>query len=193
MTTQQNVQPTSGTDTAVVAVFASHEFAEAAVNQLAASHFDITKISVVGRGGFHQEEIAGFYNVGDRVRIWGENGAFWGGLWGLLMGGLFVTIPVLGPIVVVGHLAIMVVAAIEGAVVVGGLSALGAALYSVGIPKDSVVRYEEAVKADNALVIVHGTPSEVERARAILQSRHPTQVDIHKNLNIEPAQTQPLR
>ena len=87
----------------------------------------------------------------------------------------------------------MVVAAIEGAVVVGGVSALGAALCSVGIPKDSVVRYEEAVKADNALVIVHGTPSEVERARAILQSRHPTQVDIHKNLNIEPAQTQPLR
>lgn len=187
MTTQQNVPPTSGTDTAVVAVFANHEFAEAAVNQLAASHFDITKISVVGRGGFHKEEVGGFYNAGDRVRIWGKNGAFWGGLWGLLMGGLFVTLPVLGPIVVVGHLAIMVVAAIEGAVVVGGLSALGAALYSVGIPNDSVVRYEEALKADNALVIVHGTPSDVERARAILQSQHPTQLDIHKNLNMDPA------
>jgi hypothetical protein len=32
----------------------------------------------------------------------------------------------------------MVISAIEGAVVLGGLSALGAALYSTGIPKDSV-------------------------------------------------------
>jgi hypothetical protein len=33
----------------------------------------------------------------------------------------------------------MVFLAIEGAVVVGGLSAFGAALFSLGIPKDSVI------------------------------------------------------
>jgi hypothetical protein len=43
-----------------------------------------------------------------------------------------------GPAIVLRHLATMVLAAIEGAVVVGGLNALGAALYSFGIPKDSV-------------------------------------------------------
>ncbi len=36
--------------------------------------------------------------------------------------------------------------ALEGAAVVGGLSALGAGLYSIGIPKDSVFQYETAVK-----------------------------------------------
>ena len=25
----------------------------------------------------------GYYNAGDRVKMWGRNGAFWGGLWGL--------------------------------------------------------------------------------------------------------------
>ncbi len=35
-----------------------------------------------------------------------------------------------------------IVGALEGAVVRGGLTALGAGLYSIGIPKNSVVQYE---------------------------------------------------
>jgi hypothetical protein len=182
--TAQNLQPTAGTDTAAVAVFDNHEFAAGSVKQLADSGFDIKKVTVVGRGFHTEENVAGFYNAGDRVKFWGKNGALWGGLWGLLMGGLFMTIPFIGPVVVVGHLAVMVVAAVEGAIVVGGLSALGAALYSTGIPKDSVLRYEEAVKADRFLVIVHGTPSEVERARSILHNAHSTQIDIHDHMNM---------
>ena len=52
------------------------------------------------------------------------------------------TIPVVGHVVVLGYLASTAIDGIENAVVVGGLSALGAALYSVGIPKDSVLAYE---------------------------------------------------
>ncbi len=180
----QNAEPTSGTDTAAVAVFDNHEFAEAAVKQLADAGLDITKVSVVGRGFHTEEKVTGFYNAGDRIKVWGKQGAFWGGLWGLLLGGLFMTIPFFGPVLVVGHFAMMVVAAAEGAVVVGGLSALGAALYSVGIPKDSALRYEEAVKADGFLVIVHGTDAEVERAKAILQRSHPTQLDMHESVRM---------
>ena len=40
----------------------------------------------------------------------------------------------------------------------GGLTALGAALYSIGIPKDSIVTYETALKADKFLLLVHGAP-----------------------------------
>ncbi|MHB8442402.1 MAG: general stress protein [Candidatus Tyrphobacter sp.] len=182
--TTESLQPIVGKDTAAVAVFDNHEYAEAAVKKLAASRFDITKVSVVGRGFHTEEKVAGFYNAGDRVKFWGTNGAMWGGFWGLLAGGLFMTVPFIGPVVVVGHLAMMVVAAVEGAIVFGGLSALGAALYSVGIPKDSVLRYEEAVKAEGFLVIVHGTPEEVEYARSILQNEHPIQIDIHKAVNM---------
>lgn len=186
--TMQDVPPASGTDTAAVAVFDNHDYAEAAVKQLAASGFDIKKVSVVGRGFHSEEKVAGFYNAGDRIKFWGRNGALWGGLWGLFFGGLYMTIPVIGPVVVVGHFAIMVAAAIEGAIFTGGLGALGAALYSIGIPKDSVVRYEEAVKADGFLVIVHGTPAEVEAARALLKNAHSTQIDIHDKINMQPSE-----
>jgi hypothetical protein len=82
---------------------------------------------------------------------------------------------------VLGYLATMVVSAIEGAIVVGGLSALGAALYSSGIPKDSVVAYESAVKADGFLVMAHGPAEEVERAKAILGTLSPSRVDLHES------------
>ncbi len=53
-----------------------------------------------------------------------------------------------GPVVVLGYLAAIVITALENAITLGGLSAIGAALYSIGIPKNSVVEYEAAVKAD---------------------------------------------
>jgi predicted ribosome-associated RNA-binding protein Tma20 len=35
------------------------------------------------------------------------------------------------------------------------MSALAGALASVGVPRDSIVRYEAAIKADQFVVIVH--------------------------------------
>ncbi len=64
-----------------------------------------------------------------------------------------------------------IVGALEGAVVVGGLSALGAGLYSMGIPKDSVIQYETDLKTDKFLLLVHGTSNEVEKARSIIEGR----------------------
>jgi hypothetical protein len=188
----QTIPQVPGTETAAVAVFASHEAAGAAVKALAAAGFDIKKISVVGRGFHTEENVSGFYNAGDRIRIWGRSGAFWGGLWGLLMGGLFMTVPIIGPVVVVGHFAVMVAAAIEGAVVIGGLSALGAALFSMGIPKDTIVRYENAIKADGFLLIVHGPASETESARAILANAGPSQLDMHNGITMTTAAVKSL-
>jgi len=182
--TLQQIQPNLHTDTAVVAIFESHENAEAAVKELAQAKFDIKKISVVGRGFHSDEAVTGFYNAGNRIKFWGKNGAFWGGLWGLLFGGLFLTVPVIGPVMVLGHLAVIVASVIEGAVVVGGLSAFGAALCSIGIPKDSVLHYEKTIKADDFLVLVHGSDAEVEDARSILKNYHATQIDIHKNIQM---------
>lgn len=44
------------------------------------------------------------------------------------------TVPVVGHVIVLGYLATVVAAGIENAILVGGLSALGAALYSIGVP-----------------------------------------------------------
>jgi hypothetical protein len=94
----------------------------------------------------------------------------------MLFGAAFFVIPGLGPILVAGPLVAWIVGALEGAVVVGGLSALGAGLYSIGIPKDSVVQYEAALKADKFLLLAHGTADEVAKARDILQTTHPLEL-----------------
>jgi hypothetical protein len=136
-------------------------------------------LSVVGKGYHTEEKVVGFYNVCDRVKFWGTRGAFWGGLWGLFFGGLFLTIPVVGHIVVLGYLASVAISAVETAVIVGGMSALGAALYGIGVPKDSVLQYETALKADNFLVMAHGTAAEMARAKAILGTTNPSRLDMH--------------
>lgn len=99
---------------AVVAVFADHQGAEAAIRKLAGAGIGMKHLSIVGKGYHTEEKVIGFYNTGDSVKFWGTNGAVWGGLWGLFFGGIFMTMPVVGPVMVLGHLAAMVFAAIEG-------------------------------------------------------------------------------
>ena len=167
---------------AVVATFAHHGQAEAAVRKLDAAGLDMKHFSIVGKGYHTEEKVIGFYNNGDRIQFWGKNGAMWGGLWGLFFGGMMLTVPVVGPVVVLGHLAAMVFGALEGAVVVGGLGALGAALYGIGIPKNSVIDYEEALKANGFLIVAHGAAEEMARAKTILETTNPTSLDLHEDV-----------
>ena len=103
------------------------------------------------------------------MKAWGKSGAFWGGVWGMLFGSAFFFIPVLGPIAVAGPLVAWIVGALEGAPVVGGLSVLGAALVGIGIPEDSVVKYETELQAGKFVLIVHGTGAEIDRAHSLLE------------------------
>jgi len=163
----------------VIAVFAEHSAAETAIKKLIAAGFEMKNLSVVGKGYHTDEKVVGFYNSGDRIKFWGTRGAFWGGFWGLFLGGLFISVPAVGQVVVLGYLASIAIAAIENAVLVGGVSALAAALYSIGVPKDSVIQYETALKADSFLVMAHGTAEEVARAKAILGTVKPSRIDVH--------------
>ncbi len=174
------------TDVAV-GTFANHTDAEAAVKQLTASGFDAGSLSVIGKGYHTEEKVLGFYNTGDRIKIWGSQGAFWGGLWGLLLGGLFISVPITGPVLFLGYLGSVALTAIESAVVVGGAGAIVGALFSIGIPKDSVVRYDAAIKADNFLVMVHGDADQVAKAKTILAEKA-TSVDIHTGLTVPTAE-----
>jgi uncharacterized membrane protein len=167
----------------VVAVFTDHPSAEAAVKKLADSGFEMKQLSVIGKGYHTDEKVIGFYNMGDRVKFWGTRGAFWGGLWGLFFGGLFLTIPIVGHVVVLGYLAAIIVSGVETAVLTGGLSAIGAALYSIGVPKDSVLQYETAIKADGFLVIAHCGAEDVARAMDILGTSHPASLEVHSAAN----------
>jgi len=177
----------------VVAVFESHSQAEEALKELQRSGYDMKKLSILGKDYHTEENVVGYYNAGDRMKRWGKTGAFWGGFWGLLFGSAFFAIPGIGPVLVAGPLVAWIVGALEGAVVVGGLSAVGAGLYSIGIPKDSVVEYESALKSDKFLVLAHGTPEEVEKAKRIMHASRPVTVTVHPVKQPEPAGAGPVR
>ena len=169
----------SKTGNSVVAIYDSHAGAESAIKALQKGGLDMKSFSIVGKG-FHTEEHAlGFYTSGDRVKVWGGQGAFWGSLWGVLFGGAFLLIPAIGPIVVMGPLVTALVGALEGAAVGGTAGALAAALTSIGIPKESVVKYELEVKAGKFLILGHGTADLIEKARGVLGTTGASQLTAH--------------
>jgi len=170
-----------------VAVFKSHREAEAAINELNKSGFDMKKLSIIGRDYHTDEHVVGYYSAGDRMKYWGKMGALWGGFWGLLFGSAFFLIPGVGPLLFAGPIVGYIVGALEGAVVVGGLSALGAGLYSMGIPRNSIIQYETAVKSGKYVLIAHGSEMETIHAREILKNTNHDSLAEHqpKRINNE--------
>jgi hypothetical protein len=152
----------------VVAIYDTHTGAEAALRDLEKAGLDMKRLSIIGKDYHTEEHALGFYNSGDRMKFWGVRGAFWGSLWGFLFGGAFLFIPVIGPLVVMGPLAGWIVGALEGAAVGGAAGVIAAALGSIGIPNDSVVKYELDVKAGKFLVLARGTPEMISHAHVVL-------------------------
>jgi uncharacterized membrane protein len=151
----------------LIAIYDSHQQAEGAIHQLKEAGFDIQHLSIIGKDFQTNEDVVGYYSTGSRMKTWGKNGAFWGGLWGLIMGGVFF-IPGMGPVLVAGPFLSSIVGALEGAVVGGGLSALGAGLYSVGVPKDSVLEYETHLMNGKYLLLAHCSAAELGPIKQVL-------------------------
>jgi hypothetical protein len=170
----------TNSNNSVVAIYSSHADAEAAVKELQRAAFDMKKLSIVGRDHHTDEHVVGYYNAGDRMKYWGKQGAFWGGIWGLFFGSAFFLIPGVGPLLVAGPLVGWIVGGLEGAVVVGGLSAIGAGLYSLDIPKNSILRYETALRTGKFVLIAHGTQEETNRAHDIINGTNPEAAERHQ-------------
>jgi hypothetical protein len=167
-------------ENSLVAIYAQHSDAENAINLPMKGNFDIKKLAILSKGYHTEEDVVGYYSTGDRMKHWGKMGAFWGGLWSLLAGSAFFLIPGVGPVMVAGSAVAWIVAALESAAVVGGLSALGAGLYSQGISKGSALKYESSIKAGKFLLIAHGTSEEAEAARRILANTDAEEINIHQ-------------
>ncbi len=153
---------------AIVAVLHSYAQAEARIGRLRGSGFDLTKLSVVARDCPSEQQMVAYYGPAGQARCWGRNAAFWNGVWGVLSGWAVLVIPDAAPILVAGPLGEWVVAAIRNSAVFGGLNALGAVLYGLGIPKAAALRCEAAVKSDKILLIAHGAAGDIGKAAEIL-------------------------
>lgn len=152
-------------------LFQTHTEADEAIRLLAHAGIDMAQLSLVGKGCCSEEHPVGFYTAADRIKDWWRNGAFWGGIWGLLLAPVVFMLPGLNVAAKGGPLAVALVGAVEGAIVMGSLSALGAALSQIGVPREHVIQYASLVRVDKYLLVVQGDITEQERVRSLLMGR----------------------
>lgn len=163
-------------DQTVVAGYRSHYEAEQAIRHLAEKGVTLDKISLIGRNFETREDVEGFYRPADAALDGAETGAWFGGLFGLLLGMGFFFIPVIGPVFILGPFAGLVAGAIGGA----GVGALTSGLISLGIPQDQAVKYQTRIQSGEFLVVVHGaTVAETEHACATLQGTGQAMLQTH--------------
>jgi uncharacterized membrane protein len=165
--------PTTTLTDHTVAVFATHDQAEAAIKSLSGAGYDMKNLSIIGQDYHTEERPVGFFNTEKRMWSWGKYGAFWGTIWGLLFGSAFMFLPGIGHVMFAGY----IIGALEGAFIGGSFGVIGGALASLGVPEDSLVEYETALKAGSFLVLAHGTEAEVQRAKELLAQTPATRVD----------------
>ncbi len=153
-----------------VYVFDSHHDAEEAIRSLSKAGFDVKQLSLIGKGYHTEEHPIGFYSTGDRIKTWGATGAFWGGIWGMLAAPAVFFLPGLGVLAMAGPVVSVLVGALEGAILAGGVSVIAAALKGVGVEDDQILKYETALKADKYVLKIHGTAQEIAKAQSLLQA-----------------------
>jgi len=142
-----------GEHNAVVAISNTHAEAEAAMRELTHAGFHIKKLSVVGQDYRPAKHVEDYSNTADCMK-YGST-----------------AISGIGPVLIAGPLLGWVLGALEEPVRAGGITAIGTALNNMGIPKDSVLSYETALRFSKFILLVHGTAEEVAHAQNIMQTK----------------------
>jgi hypothetical protein len=164
---------------ACVASYRTHTEAEAAVRLLAQGSVALDQISIIGRNYETQEDVQGFYRPADAALDGAKQGAWFGGIFGLMLGAMgFFVFPIVGAVMVLGPLASMIVGAVGGA----GAGALINGMVASGIPKDQALEYQERLQAGEFLVVVHGDPGETARAHTLLAGTNQLHLQTHSIL-----------
>jgi hypothetical protein len=174
--TTQRGEPSDGV---VIAIYDNKDAIEAAVKELQQASFDLSKISIVGRDSNSEDRPTAFVTTRDRVVFWGELGALFGGLWGFVTSAALIAIPDFGLVVTLGPLGAVIAGVLESAAVIGGLSALGAALFSLGVPEEHWPQYENELRAGKLLLVVKGSKAEIESADHVLDGHGEASSLIH--------------
>jgi hypothetical protein len=173
---------------ATLTVFKSQADAEVAVRQLARDGYDLSKVSMVGRDADSDAHVAGYPNEDGRGSSPAGVGVSWGGIRGMLVGSGFFLVPGIGSLVVAGPLLSWIVQSMGAAPGPDKLGATAAGLHQLGIPKDSVLRCEAALKAGKVLVIAEGSAMAMILAREVFR-RTPVEV-IEQHVRLPPMQEQ---
>jgi hypothetical protein len=162
----------------VVGLFDDRDHAQKAVRDFIDHKFNSDKVSIVTtdpRGEFVRQPVTAEpgNQSGQGAAVGALSGAVVGGIFGLLVGASVLVIPGLG-LLAAGP--IVATAAGAGIGLIGG--GLLGALIGLGIPKDQVQTYAEAIRRGGCVVAVEVADSDVARANEIMKKHNA--VDVHQ-------------
>ncbi len=157
-------------DNAALIVYSTQTDAALAVGSLRSSGFDMKKVSVVAMESLPGDRVSGCDRDYLDSTYCGELGEPWATLEGALSGWASLHVPGIGPVLVAGPLSGWIVSALENVAIFGGLNALGAGLYSIGIRRERIQECESALRTGAYLLLAYGASAEVARAKRILGS-----------------------
>jgi hypothetical protein len=158
-------------DECVVGVYDSLKQAEQAVHILHRADFPTKQISLVAAGFEGQPEIVEELSRGDDSAHDAAIGAGLGGVMGML-GGVAVAS-------VFGLSAVFLVGPIGGGLVGTAVGAFLGGMAGWGVHDEQIRHYETSVKNGKVLVVLHGNPLELDRAKRILQETDVAAVHLH--------------
>jgi hypothetical protein len=162
----------------LTAVYRRQATALTAVERLIDKDFPMDKISLLGKAYATGDDVLGIYyhKVGERMKAWGEQGAFWGGLWGLLASasGMFI-IPGIGAVMAAGPIVAAIANAVAAASITGGalaaaaaISEIAVALHRLGIPQENIEQLHQAIADGKYVLIIQGKAEELADYRELV-------------------------
>ncbi len=153
---------------AAVGIFSVHTHARAAVHKLKLDGFDIRRVSVIGK----------HCHVNDRMKYWGQQSAFWSGVWGLMFSTGIFQVRGIGRLLVAGPLLATIIEMIERTTDHED-DAVGTGLRTIGISAESITRYEETVKTGNFVLIFQGEDEEAQKTKQVFEQTGSISTTLH--------------
>ena len=141
--------------------FDSHVQAGGAIHALREEHFDLRKLSILGKDFQTEEHPPGPCKVTGAMTFSGKSAALWRDLLGRLSGAGVFRVTDVGEVLVLGPLAASLAAACERPPLGAGVGVVGSALVATGLSKRSAAVIEEAVRAGKFAIAVQGSAAEV--------------------------------
>lgn len=161
-----------------VLLYSNHKNLERDINVLQTQSFDMNAVSIIGKVQQHKTLVTGLYTMGGQIRYQGNQARFWNDLRAILNGAGFFSVPDFGALIAAGPIVHLLTKEYGDMEVGNGLSVFGLALFSMGIPINSIRHYEKSVNSEKFLLIIHGLHNDIELACQLLHSKT-QQVTVH--------------
>ncbi len=151
-----------------VKVYDNYDEAADAIKKLLEGGVLKKYISVLAKGEQNELNEFEYKKENEDIIFWGEQGAFWGSLWGLLAGGVLMWVPGFGPLVATGRILAALAGMVGGAATLGSIGAIAAWLVDLGMEESLAHKYKELLEQNKILVVVHGDEDAVKMAEGLL-------------------------